>query len=304
MCAAPCTLFCPRSGFTPAPGHADVAGEQREVGEAHHGLGALHVLGHARGRGRTSPAAPSRSAARPARIALGVDAAHAPPRARAASRRRPARSSSSPVDARRRRTRDRSALRRGRRARSRGAAGDWCRRAVGGGRRRSPRARCAADRRRSAWRPARAAWRIRAPTIGWLSVALAPTTRIVARALDVVERAGRGAGAEHRGQRGRARRVADARAAVDVVGAEHDARELLREVVVLVGRARRAEHADRVGAGAARIAASRSATCAIASCHDDVAPAVAVAEHRRGDPVAARRRSRTRSGPSRTGGPC
>ena len=44
----------------------------------------------------------------------------------------------------------------------------------------------------------------------------------------------------------RARRVADAGAAVDVVGPEHDARELLDEVVVLVGGPGRAEHADRV----------------------------------------------------------
>ena len=66
-------------------------------------------------------------------------------------------------------------------------------------------------------------------------------------ALDVVEGAGGGSRAEHRAQRGRARRVAHARAAVHVVGAEHHARELLRQVVVLVGRARRAEHADGVG---------------------------------------------------------
>ena len=49
-------------------------------------------------------------------------------------------------------------------------------------------------------------------------------------------------------QRRGARRVADARAAVDVVGADDRARELLRQVVVLVRRAGRAEHADAVGA--------------------------------------------------------
>ena len=56
MWAAPCTLFWPRSGLTPAPGPPEVAGEQREVGEAHDRLGALVVFGEAeaveRDRGR------------------------------------------------------------------------------------------------------------------------------------------------------------------------------------------------------------------------------------------------------------
>ena len=47
MCAAPCTLFWPRSGLMPDAGLADVAGQQREVDERHHALGALDVLGHA-----------------------------------------------------------------------------------------------------------------------------------------------------------------------------------------------------------------------------------------------------------------
>ena len=85
---------------------------------------------------------------------------------------------------------------------------------------------------------------MRAPTIGWFSVAFVPHTRIVLRLLDVVERVGRRAGAEHRLERGCARGVAHARATIDVVRAEHDPRELLREVVVLVGGARRSEHAD------------------------------------------------------------
>ena len=68
-----------------------------------------------------------------------------------------------------------------------------------------------------------------------------------ARKLDVVEAVRGGSGAQHGLQGRRARRVAHAGAAVDIVRADGDAREFLREVVLLVRSARRAEHAHRVG---------------------------------------------------------
>ena len=47
MSQLPCTLFWPRSGFTPTPRPADIAGRHREIGQRHHRGGALAVLGHA-----------------------------------------------------------------------------------------------------------------------------------------------------------------------------------------------------------------------------------------------------------------
>ena len=47
MSQAPCTLFWPRSGFTPTPSPADIAGRHGEVGHRHHHGGALAVLGDA-----------------------------------------------------------------------------------------------------------------------------------------------------------------------------------------------------------------------------------------------------------------
>ena len=67
------------------------------------------------------------------------------------------------------------------------------------------------------------------------------------RRLDIVEGVGGRARPEHRLERRGARRVADAGAAVDVVGADDDPRELLREVVLFVGRAGGAKDADAVG---------------------------------------------------------
>ena len=47
MSQAPCTLFWPRSGFTPTPGAADIAGRHGEVGDRHDRGRALAVLGDA-----------------------------------------------------------------------------------------------------------------------------------------------------------------------------------------------------------------------------------------------------------------
>jgi len=68
-----------------------------------------------------------------------------------------------------------------------------------------------------------------------------------ARKLYVVEGIRRRAGAENGLHGSGRRRVADTRAAVDIVGAEHDAREFLDEVVLFVRRPGRAQDADGVG---------------------------------------------------------
>ena len=47
MSQEPCTLFWPRSGFTPTPHLADVAGGHGEIRHAHHHGRALAVLGDA-----------------------------------------------------------------------------------------------------------------------------------------------------------------------------------------------------------------------------------------------------------------
>ena len=47
MSQEPCTLFWPRSGFTPTPAPADIAGRHGEVGDRHHRGRALAVLGDA-----------------------------------------------------------------------------------------------------------------------------------------------------------------------------------------------------------------------------------------------------------------
>ena len=77
---------------------------------------------------------------------------------------------------------------------------------------------------------------------------------------DVVERIGGGAGSQHELHPGRRRRMADPRAAVDVVGADHDSGEFLGDVVLFVGRPGRPEHADGVRAELVDDHCSRSAT--------------------------------------------
>ena len=47
MSHEPCTLFWPRSGFTPTPRATDIAGRHGEVGDGHHRGRALAVLGDA-----------------------------------------------------------------------------------------------------------------------------------------------------------------------------------------------------------------------------------------------------------------
>jgi hypothetical protein len=95
--------------------------------------------------------------------------------------------------------------------------------------------------------PCRAACLMREPVTGWPSVGLTPATRIVcASAMSSSELVAAPVPsvifiAAAVGE------VADPRAAIDVVGAQHHARELLRDVIFLVGAARRAEQADAVG---------------------------------------------------------
>ena len=49
MSHAPCTLLCPRSGFTPPEASAHVAGQQRQVADGQHVVGAVGVLGDPHG---------------------------------------------------------------------------------------------------------------------------------------------------------------------------------------------------------------------------------------------------------------
>ena len=65
---------------------------------------------------------------------------------------------------------------------------------------------------------------------------------------EVLERVGHGAAAQRLAQAGDGARVAEPRAVVDVLRADDGAHELLEEVVVLVGAARRREPDERVGA--------------------------------------------------------
>lgn len=64
--------------------------------------------------------------------------------------------------------------------------------------------------------------------------------------LDVIEGVGCQAGAEHTFQSRRARGVAHAGTAIHVVGADNGSHEFLRDIIVLVRRARRAQNPDAV----------------------------------------------------------
>ena len=75
-----------------------------------------------------------------------------------------------------------------------------------------------------------------------------PSEHDQARAFDVDVGSRGGAGAGYELQGGRRRRVADPRAAVDVVGPDRGAEELLQQIGRLIGRSRRGHHAERVRA--------------------------------------------------------
>lgn len=105
------------------------------------------------------------------------------------------------------------------------------------------------------------------------------------RALNVVEGIRRRAGAEHSLHRGGGGRVADARATVDVVRPEDDAREFLRDVIFLIRRARRAEHADAVRPVRGDDFAQPRGNVRGHFFPRHCAPRAAVANHRLGDAI-------------------
>ena len=136
-------------------------------------------------------------------------------------------------------------------------------------------------------------------------MAFAPQTRIVRATLDVVERIGRQACPEDPFERRGARRMAHARAAIDVVRADDGPREFLGDVVVFVRRPRRAEHADAVGAVAVDAEPAAARDEARGPRPRNAPPPIALARMI-GSVIAIGRvrRSRRRSGPSRRDAPC
>ena len=93
--------------------------------------------------------------------------------------------------------------------------------------------------------PSRKRFFMREANTGWPSVGLAPITMITSAFVDRVELLRAGRGAERGLQSITGRRVADARASVDVVVAEGGADQLLHQEGLLVGAARRGDAADR-----------------------------------------------------------
>ena len=83
---------------------------------------------------------------------------------------------------------------------------------------------------------------------GWPSVGLAPMIMMTSACSTRVEILRAGRGAEGRLQAIAGRRVADARAGIDIVVAEAGADQLLDEIGLLVGAARRGDAADGVAA--------------------------------------------------------
>ena len=96
--------------------------------------------------------------------------------------------------------------------------------------------------------PRSAACRMRAPMTGCASLAFAPATTMQLRGLDVVVARARRSRAGRHAQRLGGAAVTHARTAVDVVAAEHRAKQLLQQVGGLVGRARRGQEAERIRA--------------------------------------------------------
>jgi hypothetical protein len=80
---------------------------------------------------------------------------------------------------------------------------------------------------------------------GWPSVGLAPMTRIDVGVLDRVEILRAGRGAEGLAEAVAGRRMADAGAGIDIVVAEAGADQLLHQIGLFVGAARRGDAADR-----------------------------------------------------------
>ena len=102
---------------------------------------------------------------------------------------------------------------------------------------------------------------------------------------DFVERVGGGAGAERHFHGGGGGRVANARAAIDVVRPEGDAGEFLRDVVLLVGAARRAEQPDAVGAVLRARLGEAVGDELVHLIPTDLLPLAVAADHRRRDAV-------------------
>ena len=96
--------------------------------------------------------------------------------------------------------------------------------------------------------PSRSRRFMREAKTGCASVGLAPMTTMTSDSVDRLEILRAGGRAERRLQAVAGRRVADARAGVDVVVAEGGAHQLLHEVGLLVGAARRGDAADRIAA--------------------------------------------------------
>ena len=108
--------------------------------------------------------------------------------------------------------------------------------------------RSCADRRRSACAPSRRRRFMREANTGWPSVGLAPITMITSAFSTESKVCVPADSPSVCLQAVAGRRVADARAGVDVVVAERGAHQLLHQVGFFVGAARRGDAADRVAA--------------------------------------------------------
>ena len=117
---------------------------------------------------------------------------------------------------------------------------------------------------------------------------ICPTHQNGPGALDIVERAGREAGTKDLLQCCRTRRVADPGTAVDVVGADDSAGELLREIVILVRCARGSEDADTVGSVLLNQLAQPPGDEGPRLVPRDTPPILTIANHRLRDAVGGR----------------
>src|ERR1035437_649900 len=101
--------------------------------------------------------------------------------------------------------------------------------------------------------------------------------------LDLIERGCRGARAERHLHRRGGGRMADARATIDVVRAEDDPREFLRDKILLVGAAGGTEHPDAVGTMLGDGGAQARGNVGDDLVPADLHPLAVAADHRRGD---------------------